>query len=125
FFFKTYNLYSPPKIYRYSFDSKSLLVLYESNPDFGNYDFGHYITFETNKSSARKLKGTLLYPSQYESEKEYPMITWVYERKSGYIENYSPPSQFDEAGFNVMNYVLNGYFVLLPDIQYSIGNPGY
>ena len=27
-------------------------------------------------------------------------------------------------GFNILRYVTNGYFVLLPDIEYSIGKPG-
>jgi dipeptidyl aminopeptidase/acylaminoacyl peptidase len=70
------------------------------------------------------LKGVLLYPSDYDKEKKYPMVVHIYQTKSGELHQYVNPSQYNEEGFNSTNYTLNGYFVLLPDIIYELGNPG-
>ncbi|MET3730547.1 alpha/beta hydrolase family protein [Moheibacter stercoris] len=124
FFYKTFNLYSSPKIYSYNFLNKKENIIYESNPNFKNYDFGKYKPINFKNKTSNELKCTLLYPAQFNPQKKYPMITWIYEKSSSSINYFSPPSKYSELGFNFLSYVTNGYFILLPDIEYKQGDPG-
>jgi dipeptidyl aminopeptidase/acylaminoacyl peptidase len=40
------------------------------------------------------------------------------------MHDFYPISDFGTSGFNPTHYALDGYFVLMPDIEYEIGNPG-
>ncbi len=65
----------------------------------------------------------LLFPIDYDKQKEYPLVVNIYEEnQSGYIRYFLPPYLNARDGFNYMHYLLNGYFVLLPDLQYLTGN---
>lgn len=67
----------------------------------------------------------LLYPKDYDPQKKYPMVVNIYEKKSRDVLFYSVPDLQASDGFNLMHYVHQGYFVLLPDLQYEVGNvPG-
>ena len=66
----------------------------------------------------------LLYPHNYNPEKSYPLIVFIYEKNTRDFNYYNPLGWFDEIGFNPAHYTYNDYFVLLPDIHYEIGNPG-
>lgn len=70
------------------------------------------------------LKGALFYPESYDEKKEYPLLVVIYEKKSGEIMEYIPPSEKSSWGFTLSNYVSDGYFVLYPDIIYDVDNPG-
>lgn len=76
--------------------------------------------FSYSTSSDTK-NAVLLYPKNYDSHKQYPMIVNVYEDKSKEILQYSIPDLLSDTGFNFMHYVHQGYFVLLPEINYEIG----
>lgn len=69
-----------------------------------------------------KTKGILYYPSNFTAGEKYPMVVRIYERQFGYMNDYTNPSMITGDGFNVHNYTANGYFVLLPDINYEFGN---
>ncbi|PRZ23288.1 S9 family peptidase [Flavobacterium granuli] len=70
------------------------------------------------------LKGALFYPANYQSETTYPMIVNIYERNSSLLRKYVAPSLHNYIGFNVTNYTTAGYFVLMPDIAYTVNKPG-
>lgn len=92
----------------------------------------HHDAFEWGKESkvsyrnrdGESLTGTLYYPAGFEAGKTYPMIVNVYQLLSPYYHTYIPPSNQQGDGFNVTRFVNSGYFVLLPDIVYRIGDPG-
>jgi dipeptidyl aminopeptidase/acylaminoacyl peptidase len=71
------------------------------------------------------LKGLLYYPSRYDKNKRYPMIVHLYEKQSYQRHSYVNPTMTNEDGFNISNLTAKGYFVLLPDITYEVGNAGY
>jgi dipeptidyl aminopeptidase/acylaminoacyl peptidase len=48
----------------------------------------------------------------------------VYERQHYLKNRYIQPSLNNGDGINITNYVMDGYFVLLPDIVYEVGSPG-
>ncbi|MFP9097752.1 prolyl oligopeptidase family serine peptidase [Flavobacterium sp. RHBU_24] len=98
-------------------------TIFKSNPQQEKYLWGRSekISFNYN---GRTLSAALYYPANFVSAKMYPMIVQVYERQSPYVHEFTNPSYLEQGGFNITNYTANGYFVLLPDIGYEIGNTG-
>src|SRR5205823_13623394 len=68
-----------------------------------------------------KLQGALYLPANYEKGKSYPTVVYIYEKLSGNLNKYQPPSA---NGFNMAYYTSNGYAVLMPDIKYTVNDPG-
>lgn len=69
------------------------------------------------------LQAALYLPANYEAGKSYPTITYIYERLTDGLNNYSMPG-FPGGGFNAGMYLSNGYAVLMPDIKYKLNDPG-
>ena len=69
------------------------------------------------------LQAALYLPANYEKGKVYPTITYIYERLTDGLNNYSMPG-FPGGGFNAAMYLSNGYAVLMPDIKYKLNDPG-
>ncbi|MFV5698683.1 prolyl oligopeptidase family serine peptidase [Flavobacterium sp. ZT3R17] len=81
------------------------------------------ITYKNLKGES--LQGLLFYPSGYDKNKRYPMIVHLYEKQSYQRHSYVNPTMINEDGFNISNLTAKGYFVLLPDITYEVGNIGF
>lgn len=73
-------------------------------------------------TAGKELKGTLLYPVNYQTNRCYPMIVHIYEILSQRLNSFVFPSGQD--AYNTMNYVLQEYFVFQPDITYEVNRPG-
>jgi len=69
------------------------------------------------------LQAALYLPANYVAGKSYPTITYIYERLTDGLNNYSMPG-FPGGGFNKAVYLSNGYAVLEPDIKYKLNDPG-
>lgn len=100
-------------------------TIFKSNPEWNQFKWPNKMLINYNTEFADSLKGILIYPLEYELSKKYPMIVHVYEEQASIQLSFSPPSPSSDTGFNYMNYALNGYFVLLPDIQYQHNAPGF
>ncbi|MCH7409712.1 prolyl oligopeptidase family serine peptidase [Belliella sp. DSM 111904] len=70
-----------------------------------------------------KLQGALFLPANYEEGKKYPTIVYYYEKLSQTLHNYSTPG-FSGTGWNPNIYTSNGYAVFIPDIVYTMDDPG-
>ncbi|WP_181456969.1 S9 family peptidase [Flavobacterium lacus] len=116
------------------FDKSPELVVHKANRPYGNvvqrsnahqkeYHWGKSALIHYTANEAT-LKGALFYPANYNPEKEYPMVVKIYERMSFLLRKYVKPSSYSTIGFNVTNYTQAGYFVLLPDIAYTVNKPG-
>jgi len=70
-----------------------------------------------------KLQGALFLPANYEKGKSYPTIVYIYEKFSQWLNRYFTP---EATGFGLNRSVYNsrGYAVLMPDIVYSVNDPG-
>ncbi|MPS73043.1 MAG: hypothetical protein E2590_07795 [Chryseobacterium sp.] len=64
----------------------------------------------------------LLLPINYDPNKKYPMIVNIYEELSHDVLFFLQPYVNIMIGFNYMHYLMNGYIVLLPDLQYELAN---
>jgi dipeptidyl aminopeptidase/acylaminoacyl peptidase len=76
-----------------------------------------------NYTSAKgiKLQGALYLPANYEKDKRYPTIVYIYERLSQGLNRYWAPGV---QGFNKSVYTSHGYAVFMPDIAYQVNDPG-
>jgi dipeptidyl aminopeptidase/acylaminoacyl peptidase len=99
-------------------------ILFESNKQQAAYSFGKSELLYYSNSKGQKLKAALFYPADYNPTKKYPMVVHIYDVMSKNAHYYVNPTFLNPEGFNVTNYTLGGYFVLMPDIIYEMGNPG-
>jgi dipeptidyl aminopeptidase/acylaminoacyl peptidase len=68
------------------------------------------------------LEGILYKPANFDPNKKYPMIVYLYEKLSENIFHFVDPKPMDSI--NISYYVSNGYLVFTPDIVYQTGYPG-
>lgn len=101
------------------------MVIYKSNPQHDYYHWGDSQLIAYKNSKGVILKGVLFYPFNYNPRQQYPMIVSIYQRQTKALHSYVNPSLLNGSAFNVTYYTSLGYFVLLPDIIYELGNLGY
>jgi dipeptidyl aminopeptidase/acylaminoacyl peptidase len=68
------------------------------------------------------LKGILMKPENFDPQRKYPMIVYIYERLTQGLHSFRNPGP--GTSINPTFYVSNGYLVFMPDIVYTIGYPG-
>lgn len=122
--FRQQRFDQPIGVYSLNLKKKTTTLLYQTNKRILEYDLGRAEFIEYRLQNGTQLRGSLIYPATYNPAKKYPIIVKIYEKESHKINNFEPPSDFMDSGFNLLKFTLNDYFVLLPDIAYSIGNPG-
>ncbi|WP_223845512.1 alpha/beta hydrolase family protein [Flavobacterium selenitireducens] len=105
-------------------DTHSKTVIVQSNPQFARYKWSKSETIEFHGNHG-KLKGVLCFPFDYDPARSYPMIVNVYEQQSHRRRAFVNPSLRNPAAFNTTYYTSRDYFVLFPDIDYIIGEPGF
>ena len=69
----------------------------------------------------QRLQGALYLPANHEPGKRYPTIVYIYERLSDGLHTFKTPVAY---GFSPAAYLSRGYAVLMPDIAYTINDPG-
>ncbi len=99
-------------------------TIYQSNPFQLDMDWGKSELIHYKDRYGDSLQAALIYPSNYNPGKKYPMVVHIYQKKSRELHNFIAPSYYNYDGFNASNLALNGFFVLLPDIKYTIGEVG-
>lgn len=87
-----------------------------------DFAWGKSELIEYKNADGKRLQGVLFYPANYEAGKKYPMITYIYERLSQRLNQYMPPSNTNYYNHTVFTH--HGYFVLMPDIIFTEGEPG-
>ncbi|KUY29541.1 alpha/beta hydrolase family protein [Elizabethkingia ursingii] len=125
--YTTYSYNEPLKLYQINVKGKSNLadkkLLFASKGIFiGDRpkikkELLHY------KANGKTLNAYLLYPTNYVSQKKYPLIVKVYEKMTKEVNKIDLiPNLNDPDGTNLMHYLHNDYFVLLPDLDYGIND---
>jgi dipeptidyl aminopeptidase/acylaminoacyl peptidase len=93
-----------------------------TNPQQKDFFWGKSEIISYRNKKGEEMQGALFYPANYEPGKQYPMITYIYEKLSNTVHNYVSPSR--RSAYNTANFTTNGYFVFRPDIVYEINDPG-
>jgi fermentation-respiration switch protein FrsA (DUF1100 family) len=124
YIYRSQSFSSPPRI-EIKKEKKRAVILFRSNKQQNNYHFGRSELIFDLDGNGKELRYALFYPADFTPDKKYPAIVYIYDTMSKNINKYVNPSMFNSDGFNITNYTLNGYFVMLPDINYTLGNTGF
>lgn len=117
--------YDKPPALVYVNEKNKQSTLFQSNPHYKNYAWGHSKLIDYTNSKGQHLQGVLFYPFDFNPQQTYPVVVRIYERLTFTQHLFTNPSLFNSDGFNKTNYTSKGYFVFYPDIAFEIGNPGY
>jgi dienelactone hydrolase len=103
-------------------DLKSMKQVTATNPFQSKFAWGRAELVEFKSEKGQRLQGVLRYPAGYEPGKKYPMIVYVYEKRSDSLHQYSAPSEREY--YNVSSFTTAGYFFFEPDIVFRPREPG-
>lgn len=123
FIFKKQKFNEPPSIHILDKKSRKQRLLFQSNANLLTFDLGRSELIHYD-IAGEQLSGTLLYPAQFNPDKKYPMVVYIYEKVAKQVNDFNPPSNYEYIGFNSLKFITDDYFVLYPDITYTVGNPG-
>jgi len=87
-----------------------------------NYHWGRSELINFRNKQGVPLQGMLTYPAGYRKGKKYPMIVYIYEKRSQDLHRYYTPSE--KHPYNPCVFSAEGYFVFQPDIVYQPQKPG-
>jgi dipeptidyl aminopeptidase/acylaminoacyl peptidase len=92
------------------------------NPELERYPSGEARLIDYATADGKKLQATLLLPVNYEKDRRYPLIVWVYggSMLSGNVNRYGAATP---EHHNLQLLSSRGYAVLLPDSPLSVGTP--
>jgi dipeptidyl aminopeptidase/acylaminoacyl peptidase len=99
------------------FENPQRLTL--ANPQQAEYKWGHRILIDYQDKDGHKLQGTLAIPDDYKPGEKRPMLVYYYEKLSDHQNQYEEPRY--ASGPAYVDYVSNGYLVLLPDVYFHTG----
>jgi len=94
----------------------------DANPQISQFTWGTSEMVHFKNTDGVELSGILYKPENFDPNKKYPMLVYIYEKLSDTINNFVVPQPSHRIIPSF--YVSNGYLVLLPDIVYTIGQPG-
>jgi dipeptidyl aminopeptidase/acylaminoacyl peptidase len=93
------------------------------NPQQSQYVWGTAELVDWTSLDGIRLQGILYKPENFDASRQYPMITYFYERMSDTYHLHYPPVPH-RSRINPTFYTSRGYVVFVPDIVYRIGYPG-
>jgi dipeptidyl aminopeptidase/acylaminoacyl peptidase len=96
--------------------------LTNANPQQAEYNWGSAELVSWTSADGTPLQGILYKPENFDPTKQYPMMTFFYERYSDGLYSYFAPTP--GTSINRTFYTSRGYLVFVPDIPYKAGYPG-
>jgi dipeptidyl aminopeptidase/acylaminoacyl peptidase len=93
-----------------------------SNPEQSQINWATAGLIHYRNADGVPLKAALYRPENFDPNKKYPLLVYIYEKLSQDLYRYEPPAPSTEIV--PIYYVSNGYLVLKPDIVYTTGHPG-
>ena len=104
-------------------DFRDMRRITAENPQQAEYLWGTAELVEWTSLDGIPLQGILYKPDNFDPSRQYPMITYFYERLSDGLHTHYPLVPH-RSRINMTFYTSRGYLVFLPDIVYRIGYPG-
>lgn len=102
---------------------KHLRQLSHANPQQADYRWGSAELVQWQSMDGTPLQGILYKPEDFDPARQYPMITYFYERNSDHLHAHHPPTPHRSI-IRFPFYTSRGYLVFVPDIEYKEGAPG-
>jgi dienelactone hydrolase len=93
-----------------------------ANPQKANLLWGQAELVKFHDLDGLSGSAILIKPENFDPRKKYPMLVYIYERLSEELHHFVDPKP--GHSINPSFYASNGYLVLMPDIVYTIGEPG-
>ena len=112
-----------PELQISSEDFTNSRVLSATNPQQANYNWLSVELVEWRDFNGARHQGLLYKPEDFDPAKSYPMMVYFYRLHSDDLHSYISP----RASYSTINaafYASNGYLVFMPDVFFSIGEPG-
>lgn len=119
---RSQTFYDPNDFYVTDTTFREIRRVTEINPKVRDFNWGRAELIQYQNDEGVKLKGMLIKPEDFDPNKQYPMIVYIYEKLSQGIYQFRLPSA--GTSINPTYYASNGYLVFMPDIVYTIGSPG-
>jgi dipeptidyl aminopeptidase/acylaminoacyl peptidase len=94
----------------------------DANPQKSQLLWGNAELVSFKNVDGVPLRGILIKPENFDPNKKYPMIVYIYEKLSQNLHQFVDPKP--GTSINQSYYASNGYLVFMPDIVYTIGYPG-
>ena len=94
----------------------------DANPQQAGILWGTGELIKYRNDDGAELQAALYKPENFNPQKKYPMMIYIYERLSQNVNTFVRPTP--GTSINIAYYVSNGYIVLTPDIVYTTGHPG-
>jgi dipeptidyl aminopeptidase/acylaminoacyl peptidase len=116
------TFYDAPDWYQTNADFSELKRVTDANPKKAELVWGKAELVRFKNLDGVELAGVLVKPEDFDPQKKYPMIVYIYERLSQNLHHFVPPSA--GTSINPTFYASNGYLVFMPDIVYTVGAPG-
>ncbi len=101
---------------------KSLRKVSDAGSQKDQFLWGQAELVRYRNTDGVELSGILVKPENFDPQRKYPMMVYIYEKLSDELHRFTNPGP--GTSINPSFYVSNGYIVLMPDIVYRIGYPG-
>jgi len=111
-----------PNFYHVDSSFSNPIALTNTNPQQEEYYWADDELISFVNERGEELEGRLIYPANYDPDKKYPMMVYIYERRSQSLHNYSIPTR--TSPYNQRRFSSEGFFVFEPDITYELRQPG-
>src|SRR5262249_21565424 len=114
------SFYEPPDYYTTTGDFHELKRVTDVNPKAREFNWGKAELVHYHSADGVPLCGMLIKPENFDPNKKYPMMVYIYERLSQNVHRFVPPTV--GTSINATFYASNGYLVFMPDIAYKVGS---
>lgn len=95
----------------------------DANPQQSKYRWGRAEPYRWTNANGEEMDGILIKPEDFNPERQYPMMTYFYERYADRLHRHWTP-RYPRSYINFPYYASRGYVIFIPDIHYQIGYPG-
>lgn len=117
------NYNHPPELFVAGKQFSAPVQLTTMQSQLDTFAWGSVELVNWKSYDGKPLEGLLYLPANYEKDKRYPTIVYYYERNSEELYNFYVPAP-SRSVVNIPYYTSNGYAVFVPDIVYSVADPG-
>jgi dipeptidyl aminopeptidase/acylaminoacyl peptidase len=102
---------------------KTLKKISDANPQQKDFRWGTAELYTWTGADGQEMEGIVIKPEGFDPNKQYPAITYFYERYSNSLHRHWTP-RYPRSIINFPYYASRGYVIFIPDIHYRVGYPG-